>query len=108
MSSLTKNDRKEIRDLIARAYTKEISQHLNYLAGKFKEWQEQSIDCWELCDLIHGFHNGASRELFSLYHQTSFDSVLIQRALLQGLIQKENISKELFKKLNLSETDILT
>jgi len=100
MPELSKRVRKQARDLISVAYTRELNQCLDGLEKKFNEWRKNTIDCWELKDFIHQFHDGASRDLYNIYNCPKSELSLLSRAILHGLLQKEELSQELFELSN--------
>ena len=75
-----------------------LVEALTELYKEFGKWADDAMDALELSDKIHEFHNGISRELYSLY--TSLDSaILVSRAVALGLIEASAIEEELFAKL---------
>lgn len=95
MSELSKQVRKQAGDLIGIAYSRELNHHLNNLAQRFDEWRQNTLDCWELNDLIHQFHDGISRDLYKTYSYSNDQVFLISRALALGFLKKDELSKEL-------------
>lgn len=100
MSKLPKQLRKQIRNLINIAYTRELTYQLDNLAKKFDDWRENKIDCWELSDLIHKFHDGTSRDLYKMYNYFNDDVYLVARAILHGFLKKDELSDELLELTN--------
>lgn len=95
MVELSKQTRKQLRKLLATAYARELEQHLFNLSRKFDDWKDKKIDCWDLNDHIHKFHDGISRSLFNSYNARGVDDVyMISRALYKGLLRKEEIPTE--------------
>ena len=62
----SKQTRKKLRELNKIAYARELNHHLGQLGQKFDEWRNKGIDCWDLNDLIHEFHDGISRDLYKV------------------------------------------
>ena len=52
---------------LGEAYERELRRELTKLDASFEAWRQGEIDSWDLCDRIHKFHNGASRELYKQY-----------------------------------------
>lgn len=100
MSELSKRVRKQARDLIRIAYARELNYYLDELAQKFDEWRKNKVDCWELNDWIHQFHDGSSRDLYKIYHYTKGEVLLVMRAIVHGFLKKEEIPKELLELTN--------
>ena len=95
MVELSKKTRKELRKLLIKAYAKELDQHLFDLSMKFDDWKNKKIDCWDLNDHIHEFHDGISRDLFNMYKARCTDDIyMVSRALSHGLLEKEEIPCE--------------
>ena len=65
--AFTKAQRKEIRRLAGVAYERELSAASAQLESEFARWRKGEIDVFGLNELIHKFHNGASRDLYKVY-----------------------------------------
>jgi len=95
MVELSKATRKELRKLLIKAYARELDQYLLDLSMKFDDWKNKKIDCWDLNDQIHKFHDGISRDLFNAYNARGVDNIyMIARALANDLLRKEEIPSE--------------
>ena len=53
--------------LSGKAHEAELSSHLETLHGQFERWKSGQITVWDLSDLIHAFHDGDSRDLYTFY-----------------------------------------
>jgi hypothetical protein len=89
-----KKTRRQLRELLSKAYAQELSDHLRGLALNFDQWRDNKITCWELSDRIHQFHHGISRELYNIYNNSRQDIALISRAVAQNLIQLDEVPSE--------------
>lgn len=87
----SKQMRKKLRELNQIAYARELNHHLEQLGQKFDEWRDNGIDCWELNDLIHQFHDGASRDLYKVYQYTPNEALLVSRAVQLGFLKKDEL-----------------
>jgi hypothetical protein len=58
MIKLTKNQRKQVRELIDLAYSRELSESLENLERDFMRWRSAEINAFELDELIHKHHQG--------------------------------------------------
>lgn len=95
MIELSKKTRKELRKLLIKAYGRELDQHLFDLSIKFDDWKNEKIDCWDLSDHIHQFHDGIARNLFNAYNARGIDDIyMVSRALANDLLLKEEIPSE--------------
>jgi len=93
---LSKKLRAEIRVLQGLAWRRDLETALTGLEEQFELWRKQSIDAFELSDLIHKFHNGKNRDLWKFYsdHQNSFS---VPSAIAREVILVSEVSKELLE-----------
>jgi len=94
MHRYTKAQKKKLRELAGIANERELDQEMEKLYQHFATWRGGKIDCFELSDLIHKFHQGASREIWKTYAYGDPDTA-VSRALMFGFLKKEEISEEL-------------
>lgn len=106
MAELSKRVRKQARELIRMAYARELNYHFYKLAQKFDGWQKNTIDCWELNDWIHQYHDGVSRDLYKIYNYTQDEIFLISRAIAHGFLQKDELSKEVLELSNVIASNL--
>lgn len=85
--------------LVEKAHEKQIEKELIKLAKNFDKWQKKEIDCFELIDKIHDFHDGTSRDIWKRYTYTKSKLALIAIAVIEGLLDESEISNELMKKV---------
>jgi hypothetical protein len=97
--SYPKQMRKELRELAALAYERELGRHLAELEVRFSEWVQHKISAHELSDRIHEFHDGPSRDLFSVNQQFKPD-FLVSRALATGVLNESEIPSDILKALS--------
>ena len=94
----TKLERKELRRLAGVAYERELAKALESLEEDFKRWRKNKISAFELSELIHKFHNGVARDLWSFY--TAGPAELnVKHAIADGVILKTEISTGILEKL---------
>lgn len=94
MIELTKKTKKQLRELMIKAYAKELDALLLTLSKKFDDWKNDRIDCWELEELIYQFHNGSAKKLFNHYNSRVDPILMVSHALVKDLLQKEEIPDE--------------
>ena len=92
----TKAQKKRLRELSGIANERELDQEMEKLYQYFENWRSGKISCFELSDLIHKFHQGASREIWTTYAYGYPDTV-VSRALVLGFLKKEEVSEELLE-----------
>jgi len=94
----TKLERKELRRLAGLAYERELAKALTSLEEEFKRWRMNKITAFELSELIHKFHNGPSRGLWSFY-TTGPAELNVKHAIAKGVISKSEISPDILERL---------
>jgi 5'-deoxynucleotidase YfbR-like HD superfamily hydrolase len=100
MYKYTKSQKKKLRELAGIANELELDQELEKLYRHFESWRKKEISCFELSDLIHTFHQGASREIWKIYTSSDPDTA-VSRAVALGLLKKEEIPENLLDILDL-------
>jgi hypothetical protein len=97
--ALTKEEKRQARELAEAAWKSELSQALEELAVLFADWQKGRIDAFQLSDAIHQFHDGQSRELFKRYRGGLRPEDLAARAIAWELVPPSEISAALRRAL---------
>lgn len=87
-----KSVRKELRTLASTAYERELDGALEDLYLSFTEWKDKRINCFELNQHIHEFHQKKSREFWKIYNHADEDLIVI-RATRLGILQPGEISE---------------
>ena len=97
-TKFTKSERALLRELTGEAWEAELGEELEKLFEDFTKWLDHGMSALDLSDRIHKFHNGPSRDLYSLY--TGADpAMIVGRAIAMGFIDKESLNDELRLKL---------
>ena len=96
MDRYSKAQRKKLRQLRDIAYERELDQALEKLYKKFQNWRNKEVDGFELNDLIHKHHQGASREIWKFYTYAEPD-MAVAHAVNQGLLKKEDIPGDILE-----------
>jgi len=99
MLEFIKQEKKELRNLSAKAYEVELALELTNLQQYFTEWRSGKMSVFELDEKIHNYHSGAHKSLFVLYNQNSNHVPLVARAIALGHISPSQISENIFNKL---------
>ncbi len=63
--------RKKLKELATLVWKRELDQYIKELAKRFDEWREQKMNCFEINEYIHKFHDGPSRELWKKHRKTA-------------------------------------
>jgi hypothetical protein len=97
MKTYPKSIKKQLRELSGKAYQRELDAALSDLEKQFNLWRQGEMDCWELEDLIHKFHNGIARELYKQYaYGNAYDWHVVQ-ALRNNILQRQDIPDEVYE-----------
>ena len=94
----TKAESRKLRELAELAYDRELSAGLNELGEDFTRWRANDINAFDLSDAIHEFHNGLSRELWSLYTRLK-PPMIVRSALERGVLTASDVPAKLLAKL---------
>jgi hypothetical protein len=86
-----KSIRKKLRELAGLAHERELTRALETLDSHFAQWRRQEIDCFELNDRIHSFHQKTSCELWETYSSME-DDFLVCRAVKLGFLSRYEIA----------------
>jgi hypothetical protein len=94
MREYSKSIKRKFRELNSLAYERELTKHLHLLASNFDDWKRKNLSCWDLEELIHKFHNGKARELYTFYNN-SIPELAVASALTRGLLSREEIPDDI-------------
>jgi hypothetical protein len=95
---VAKSFRKIARQLVGKAYQREQEKALESLRSEFDRWKSGEIDCWDLTDLIHRFHNGESRDLYKIYERGD-TQIALARAIALDIIDAEEVPADLLESM---------
>jgi hypothetical protein len=95
---LTKEQKRQARELAAVAREAELAEALRELDVLFSDWRKGRIDAFQLSDAIHQFHDAQARELFKMYQGLPPED-LAARAIAQELVPPEKIPRDLRRAL---------
>ena len=98
MQDHPKHVKKQLRELSEKAYKRELDAALSDLHKQFETWRQDKIDCWDLNDSTHEFHDGISRELYKQYTMSGNSShgFLVASALARKVLCREEISDDVY------------
>jgi tetratricopeptide (TPR) repeat protein len=102
LNGMTKKMKKELSELARTAYRREMTAALKDLYSEFEKWRKNEIDEIEMNGLVHKFHNGVSRDLWSRYvGSLANNELLVVRALAVRILTEQEVSEELMDRLSL-------
>jgi len=99
MREYPKSVMKLIRRYARQAHEEELRRALEPLAQKFDEWRARSVGSGALTEIIHRFHSGPSRELFTFYNGPSLLDLAVARAIVVGILDEKEIDKAVLSHL---------
>ena len=98
MPETSKRIKRLVREYAAIAHDRELGQALRDLDVQFGRWRNGEISAAELNDVIHQFHEGASREVWRKY-ATNRPEAALGFAVATGILRKEELPAELLQHL---------
>lgn len=93
---LTKQQKRELRRIVAIAYDRELSAALATLEEQFRRWRAGEIGAHDLSDAIHMFHQGPSRTLWSRYNDAHAYLAAVA-AISTGIVAKHEVAADLME-----------
>ena len=98
MGDIPKQIKRLLREQAALAHEEELRRMLASLADAFDQWKEGKVGSDQIHDMIHEFHQGSSRELFSRYNPKMHEST-IAHAIVAGILDRNKVPPELLEHL---------
>jgi hypothetical protein len=83
-----------IREWAGVAHERDLRDALTELRRQFDRWDRGEIDSFELNELVHKYHNGASREIWKRY-ATSHLLPAVASAVAAGVLRTDELPSEL-------------
>jgi len=93
MDDYPRRVKKQLRELASLAHESELRRELMQLAEKFEEWKEHKISTWELDHMIHEYHQGPARDLYSRYNNAPV-GMLVAYAVVHRILKEEDVPEE--------------
>ncbi len=90
----SKAAKRQLRELAALAYERELAHELGSLERAFQGWRQGRIDAFELTNLIHRFHNGPARQLYDRYERGD-RRLVVAGAVVTGIIDEAEVPEAL-------------
>lgn len=99
MQDIPKRIKRLLREQSMLAHEEELRRALLPLANSFEEWKAGKLDSGRLSLMIHDFHQGPSRELFSKYN-SAFLELNVAGAIVGGILDRKTIPEEVLEHLS--------
>lgn len=100
MRELPKNIKRQLRELVALVYERELGRELQALAREFDAWKVNGIDAFELEKRVHQFHQGPARELYGRYADNPNVELIVAGAVEANTIERSEIPEEVLPYLS--------
>lgn len=91
---LTKNIKRQIRELAGLLYERELNAELAKLDKYFEQWRQGSSSPFDLAEHIHQFHQKPARELFNRFSHDSLFPSHVARAIADGSLSEAEVSPD--------------
>ena len=99
MHDIPKNIKRLLREQAAVAHEEELRRALALLATAFDQWKEDKVSSDTINDMIHEFHQGPHRDLYSRYNSKMLEPT-VAYAIVTGILKKEKVPGELLAHLS--------
>ena len=93
MQEVPKRIKRLVREWAGIAHDRELRRALGELRIQFDRWERGDIDAFGLNELVHRFHQDASREIWKRYATTHLEPA-VASAVAAGVLRKEELPAE--------------
>jgi len=98
MQETPKAMKRLVREWASVAHGRDLRQALEELHGQFGRWERGEIDSHELNQLVHQFHDGASRDIWKRYATNRLEPA-VAAAIAEGVLGKDEVPCELLQSI---------
>jgi hypothetical protein len=98
MQNTPKAIKRLVREWAGIAHDRDLRQALGELHIQFGRWERGEISSFELNDLVHQFHDGASREIWKRYATNHLEPA-VASAVAAGVLRKEELPQGLLQSI---------
>ena len=98
MADMPKRTKRLLREYAAAAHEEELRRALVPVAEAFGRWERRELGSGELSEIIHHFHQGPARDLWTRYNAPHLEMV-VAFAITTGLLSRDTIPAELLDHL---------
>lgn len=96
MQEIPKRIKRMVREWAGVAHERDLRDALKELRRQFDRWDRGEVDSFELNQLVHRYHDGASREIWKRY-STSHLEPAVASAIVAGVLRRDELPEELVK-----------
>src|SRR5512138_545851 len=98
MRDLSKSEKRKLRELASLAHERELARELESIEKEFARWHGGEINAFDLAELIHKFHDGPARELYS-YYNNGMHEYVVAYAIARGIVSEEEATPAIMELL---------
>jgi hypothetical protein len=98
LGDIPKKIKRLLREQAALAQEEELRRALAPLAAAFDEWKEGKVSSDKINEMIHEFHQGPSRELYTRYNPKMYEPT-VAYAIVTGIVDRGKVPAELMEHL---------
>ncbi|NLV21156.1 MAG: hypothetical protein GXY49_04115 [Syntrophomonadaceae bacterium] len=89
---------KKLKELAGEVYKIELDAELDKLFDVFQSWKSGKVDCWDVEEAIHKFHQGPSRKLYNRHNNADAD-IIVAWALKGGILPADKVPEDLLEEI---------
>ena len=90
----SKRQKRILRELLGEAHKRDLSRALQRLLLQFGRWESGEIDCFELNERVHRYHQDDARAIWVRYCTGSLPTLTLAIAVHSGLMTLTEIPEE--------------
>jgi hypothetical protein len=90
----SKRQKRILRELLGEAHKRDLSRALQQLLLHFRRWESGEIDCFELNERVHRYHQDDARTIWVRYCKGSLPTLTVAMAVHSGLMALTEIPEE--------------
>ena len=98
MQNTPKAMKRLVREWAGIAHARDLRQALSELHCQFDRWERGEIDSYELNELVHQFHDGASRDIWKRYATNRLEPA-VAAAIASGVLRKDEIPRDILQSI---------
>ena len=98
MGDVPKHIERLVREWAGIAHERDLGRALEELHAHFERWRRGEISAFDLDDLVHRYHQDASRDIWKRYNTNHLEPA-VAFALVTGVLHKEELPAALVQHL---------
>jgi len=98
MPELSKQQKKQLRQIASLAHERELGKVLARLGSEFDRWEQGKLSARALHDRIHELDRGALKQIWARYQSLPAETVVAQ-GIAEGFLQESEVPAEILDHL---------